>query len=348
MLPLACRPSSQEEQWYQILKKEKIGQEQPVLVTPAGGQARTERILVFGRGRWMAIARQIVQPGENQMLRGEALRAKRNPSVTELLVGQANFVAEQANHLDQFQGVDAINAGTELAGIINKWEAPTAVVPARSLMRRAIALWPDWTTFIMSSGHDLARDIPQLTEIRIEGGDTNALEEYAAWIKSAGEEKVDEYAVEAFEPLWRNPTNSVVATVSEWLFNDPASPWSKLPWQRSTFHDPLDSDLVKLAAFRKLLAREMENQVVVGSMQWQSGIGINIRYHLPRSSGGYHFDWPDAASPTNGTKVDIRRCDWIAWKLAKSKQIPFFNPFETIEKRDKAIKNDETELIKSK
>ncbi len=102
--------------------------------------------------------------------------------------------------------------------------------------------------------------------------------------------------------FWCNPTNSVVATVSEWLFNDPASPWGKLPWQRSTFHDPLDSDLVKLPAFRKLLAREMENQVVVGSMQWQSGIGINIRYNLPQSSGGYHFDWPDEESPTQSER----------------------------------------------
>ena len=143
------------------------------------------------------------------------------------------------------------------------------------------------------------------------------------------------------------PKERSVIEISEWLFNNTNSPWAKLPWQRSTFHDPIDSDLVKLPAFRKLLAREMENQVVVGSMQWQSGIGINIRYNLPQSSGGYHFDWPDEESPTNGTKVGIRRCDWIAWKLAKSKQIPFFNPFETIEKRDEAIKNAETELIKS-
>ena len=72
----------------------------------------------------MEAAREIVQPGENQKLRGEILRDKQSPSVTELLVNQADFVADQANHLDQFQGVDAINVGTELAGIINEWEKP--------------------------------------------------------------------------------------------------------------------------------------------------------------------------------------------------------------------------------
>jgi hypothetical protein len=346
MLPLACRSSSQEEQWYQTLEKEKVAQEQSVMVTPAGGQAHPEKMVVLGRGQWMETAREIVQPGENQKLRGEILRDKRNPSVTELLVNQANFVTDQASHLDQFQGVDAINVGTELAGIINKWEKPAAVSPAQVLMRRAIVLWPNWTTFIMSSGHDLARDIPRLAEIRIEGGDTNALDEYAAWIKTADEEKIDEYAIEAFEPLWHNPTNPVVVTVSEWLFNDTNSPWSKLPWQRSTFHDPLDSNLVTLPAFRQMLARELEDKSPFGSMQWQTGIGMNINYSVTGSSGGYHFDWPDAESPTNGTKVQIRYCDWIAWKLSKSKQISFFNPFAPIEKRDEAIKNAKAELLK--
>ena len=200
----------------------------------------------------------------------------------------------------------------------------------------------------MSSGHDLARYIPQLAEICIEGGDTNALAEYAAWIKSADEEKVDEYAVEAFEPLWRNPSDPTISTVSDWLFNDPTSPWSKLPWKRSHFHDPLDSDLVKLPAFRRLLVREMEDKTPAGSIQWQTGMGLNFRYNVPGSSGGYHFDWPTAESPTNGTKVEIRRCDWITWKLSRSKQILFFNPFAPVETRDAAIKDAQADLIKSK
>ena len=135
-------------------------------------------------------------------------------------------------------------------------------------------------------------------------------------------------------------------TVSEWLFNDTNSPWSKLPWQRSTFHDPLDSDLVKLPAFRKLLARELENQTVVGSIQWRTGNGQNIIYNLTNRNGGYQFTWPDAEIPADGTKVEMRRCDWVAWSLSKSKQISFFNPFAPIEKRDEAIKNSKAELLK--
>lgn len=319
-----------------------------------------------GVGQWLQAARDIMQPdnesgvagggfymstplkaGEKPKYRGEVLRSKSFPSVADLLLKRASEVAADASQKDQTMGISAIRDGTELVSILAQWDKPaTSVAPAQSLMRHAIALWPNWTTFISSDGHDLARYIPQLTEIRVEGGDTNALDEYAAWIKLADEGKVDEYANEAFKPLWRNPTNPAVVTVSEWLFNDTNSAWSRLPWQRSTFHDPLDSDMVKLPAFRKLLARELENPTTVGSMQWQTGIGININYNVTGSSGGFHFDWPDATSPTNGTKVEIRRCDWVAWKLSQSKQIPFFNPFVAVEKRDEAIKKAEVELLK--
>jgi hypothetical protein len=67
---------------------------------------------------------------------------------------------------------------------------------------------------------------------------------------------------------------------------------------------------------------------------------------LTNRSGGYQFAWPDAESPTDGTKVEVRWCDWVAWSLSKSKQIPFFNPFAPIEKRDEAIKNAKIELVK--
>ena len=280
-------------------------------------------------------------------MRGEVLRSKTNPSVTDLLLKRATAVAEEANKKDQSMAVEAIGNGTELVSILSQWDKPaSAVAPAQSLMRHSIELWPNWTTFIMSSGHDLARYIPRMTQIRVEGGDMNALAEYAEWVKSAGEEQIDEYVIDAFEPLWRNPSNQTVSTLSEWLFNDSASPWSKLPWKRSHFHDPLDSDLVKLSAFRRLLVRELENQTVAGSMEWHVGQGINISYHTGTSNGGHHFAWPETESPADGTKVEIRRCDWVAWTLSKSKQIPFFDPFASVEKRDEAIKNAKAELIK--
>jgi hypothetical protein len=289
-----------------------------------------------------------LKTGGKPELRGEILRVKKNPSITELLLKRAIETAEQANKQEQAMGVQAIQNGAQLVDILSRWDKPaTAVVPAQMLMRHAIDLWPKWTTFIMSSGHELARVIPQLTEILVSGGNTNALTEYCVWIKSADQEKIDLYPIEAFEPLCRHPEDPAASGTSEWLFNDAASPWSKLPWQRSAFHDPLDSDLVKLPAFRKLLTRELEKQNLVGSMEWHTTNGGTISYNETRSSGGYQFTWPEPQSPVDGSKTQVRRCDWVAWSLSKSKQIPFFNPFSPIETRDKAIEKAKEALVKS-
>jgi hypothetical protein len=135
--------------------------------------------------------------------------------------------------------------------------------------------------------------------------------------------------------------------VSEWLFNDTNSPWSKLPWKRSTFHNPLDSDLVKQPAFHKLLARELDKKDAVGSMEY---IRPNtISYNLKDFGGGTRgFPWPTGEPPVIGTKVEIRKCDWIAFSLSNAKQIPFFNPFALVEKRDEAIRNAKTDLMNPK
>lgn len=331
-----------EERWYSTLKDDRAG-----------------------NGPWLQAARNIMQPdnimgvpggffsttapiaeGKKPSFRGEILRSKQNPSVTELLLKRAEAAAEQASQLDQSKGVDAISTGSEFVRILSEWEKPSvAVAPARSLVRHAIELWPNETTFIMSSGHDLARFIPQLTQVRVLGGDTNALVEYAEWVKSASEEKVESYALEAFDPLLKSPHHPTVVSLTDWLFNDPASPWSKLPWQRASFCKPIESDLIKLPPFRRLLLRELAKREKAGSMQYFAP--NTVSYELKEFGGGSRgFPWPEAERPALGTKVEVRRCDWIAWSLSNAKRIPFFNPFTPIEKRDEAIKNTKALLEK--
>jgi hypothetical protein len=320
-----------------------------------------EQRLALDQGQWLEAARTIVQPddragvpggglvparplsgGGPSKMRGEALRAKTNPSVTELLLKQAGVVADQANQHDQVEGVEAIRVGAELSRIIFLWEKPAAAAPARAIMRRALQLFDDPNSYIMSSGDDLPRYLAELTDLRADSGDPNALAEYAAWIKTADQKKVLRDAVTVFEPLCHHPDDPAAAAAAQWLFTDPASPWSKLPWPAGGFHDPLNSDLVKLPPFRRLLAGDLENQTNVGTMQWTGG---NISYNLERYSGGGHLAWPTADPPADGAKVDLRRCDWVAWSLSQSKQIPFFNPFASMEQRDAALRQARAVLL---
>ncbi len=357
------RGQSAEERWYSVLRNEKITQEQSVLVGAAGSETR-RNVLVLGRGPWMDAARVLVQPdnvlavpgsghyvvnplppGAPVKIRGEVLRAKKNPSVTELLLQQAEVVVDQANRLDQFQGVDAIRIGCELTQIIRQWEKPAARAPARALLRRAIELCSDRNSFIMSSGHDLARYIPQLVDIGVDTGDTAALVDYAQWVKSVDAATVEQYALEAFAPLVRNPRDANAVSAAEWLFNDPSSPWNQLPWKGVSFPNPVESDLIRLPAFRKLLARELSKTNVIGSMEYFRP--DTITYSLKDFGGGSRgFPWPPATAPAIGTKAEIRHCDWIAFSLSNAKRIPFFNPFAPIEERDEAIRNARVSLEK--
>jgi hypothetical protein len=331
-----------EERWYSILKDDRAGKEQ-----------------------WLQAARSIMQPenisgvpggpfytqrppaaGEKPKPHGEALRVKKNPSLTELLSKRANFVAAEATKQDQSMGVEAIRGGCEFVAVLSEWESPSvAVVPAQILMRHSITLWPNWTTFIMSNGHDLARYIPQLTQIRVRGGDTNALAEYSAWVRAADAEKVDQYALEAFDPLLKNASEPTAKSVAEWLFNDAASPWSQLPWKRVSFHNPVESDLIKVPAFGHLVSRELERREIVGSMEYFRP--NTVSYNLKDFGGGSRgCTWPESESPAIGAKVEVRHCDWIAWSLSNAKRIPFFNPFAPMEKRDEAIANARSLLEK--
>jgi hypothetical protein len=144
------------------------------------------------------------------------------------------------------------------------------------------------------------------------------------------------------------PDEKSVQAVADDLFNKPASPWSEMPWKQTAGYNPVESGLVKVPAFRRLLARELDNQEAVGSMQWRASnwVSYEIRNY---GGGGRGVAWPEGVErPADGAKVDIRQCDWIAWSLSNSKQISFFNPFAPVETRDEAIKNAKADLLKSK
>jgi len=62
---------------------------------------------------------------------------------------------------------------------------------------------------------------------------------------------------------------------------------------RVHFADPVESDLIKVPAFRKLLIRELENRDLAGSMEWRVDRGLS--YKLSDHSMGTHsWEWHDA------------------------------------------------------
>lgn len=289
------------------------------------------------RARWQEAANNIVQP-ENitrypggltvtspvptnapMRLRGEPLRLRSDPSVTELLSHRA---------LERPADGDAsydLSACCQFAECLAKWDPPATLEVARILSQRA-------ATTMKYSGADLGGHLTQLALIRARNGDPHAFDEYAVWIASTTPEQLGYHRSEQLEPLKLFPTNSMLAMAAKQMFAGTNSPWARLPWKDGRGGEMLDSGLFVLPAFRAMLARELEKTNDFGTVSWSGNNYLN--YQNTNSSGGFSFSFPENQSPTNGASVSIRWCDWIAVLLAKEKQIPFYNPFTPIGERD--------------
>ena len=142
--------------------------------------------------------------------------------------------------------------------------------------------------------------IGKLTLARVQAGDTNALADYAAWLKTASPERLETYLPDSLEPLIKFHDQQVIQLLADSLFNKIDSSWSALPWKQTGGFNPVETELARLPAFRKLLLRHLDKKDVIGSMEYFSS--NTISYSLKDFGGGTRgFPWPNAG--TTGIKA---------------------------------------------
>jgi len=316
-----------EDRWYSVLKDDaaglarwreaaaKITEPENVTSVPGAGFRR-------------------VEPADSPdpvRMRGESLRNKSDPSVAALLARRAVEVPE--NKSDDYDLATACEIALSLAAWNTEAAAPVAkilVERCRTAMEYSNAAhsWP-----VQRLGTFIAR----LTMIRARAANAGALDDYAAWLKTTTPERLGSaYLMESLEPLGKFPVNPALRAAAETLFNATNSAWGNFPWKGAAGHNVIESELISVPAFGRLLGRELDKTNVVGWLQWDAP--GNVRYQIERYESGSRrlvFSGMDELSP--GLKVELRWCDWIAWSLSNAKRIPFFNPFGTIDQRDKAI-----------
>src|SRR5205823_8247449 len=109
---------SPAERWYKMLQEENGS----ALEAARNILQPENEIGVPGAGHSISLP---LNPGQKSKFRGESLRAKRNPSVTELLIRHALAASD-------------VSQGVEFTSLLSQWEQSAAVSPARALMRRAM------------------------------------------------------------------------------------------------------------------------------------------------------------------------------------------------------------------
>ncbi len=329
-----------EERWFTVLQDDRAGLAGWLEV--ANCLTRTTKLATWSP----AYARLLPSsPATNApaLLSGEWLRAKVHPSVSEVLARRALEVPR--TNAASYDLTLACEIGLSLA----LWDLSAAGPVATTLVQRYQTVreysetrphqWPD---------QRLGTLIAALTCVRARAGEPSPFAEYADWLASTTPEGLGGYWKQSLAPLLEFPTNPVLQTTAARLFNDTNSPWAHLPWKGVGWANPFETSLVHMPAFRQLLVRELDVRTVCGSLSWRGP--ETLSYQLTNAanvSGSRILKLPEAARPTEGSEIELRWCDWIAWSLANAQQIPAFNPFMPLDQRNEVVRCTQARLQES-
>ena len=105
----------------------------------------------------------------------------------------------------------------------------------------------------------------------------------------------------------------------------------------------VDSYLMKVRAFRVMIARGLHNQSICGFIEWRAPgtVTFQITNYM---NGNRWLALPEGDRPAELTQLKIRWCDWIAWLIVRRKADSVFSPFAPLAKRDEAIQKADSAL----
>jgi hypothetical protein len=253
---------------------------------------------------WMLVEPEDAGPahgksGGRPQLKGEPLRGKKDPSVTELIVkriGQTDNPAWAA----------------ALALALRRWDEKAALPLMADLTTRCrdAAAW--------SSYHELIA-------ARLEAGDRKGLDDYVKWVRTLKPETLEGGGESwVFRPMWLNPKHPGMAEAAERLFADKGSPWLPLFRHEGT-EDRLvcgstelpASPLLALPAFRKAVLAELGNKGGRGAVVVRrDGAWSYLLEGIESVTCPSPIDPGNPEIPKQGAKGTFRICDFVAYHIA--------------------------------
>ena len=289
-----------EERWYQTLKDD--------AALPAHWVQAANNIAcptdVTTEDGWISTPGR--KPGEIPTLRGEVLRKKANPSVTELLSKRAHQLLERGN--------DPSLAG-ELTKDLTVWNPQGSAADVHQLFLSLLAQRDSQTQCSMTYL------LGQLFDAREQYGAPGTLPDYAEWARTLMPN--DSFATPkyVFKLMWRHPEQPDIARTAAWLFSDPHSPWVPLLGPSSVSYSSnlprlLQSPLLSLAPFRSLVLRGLEDTGYAGKITVSpTGKRMDFSTDFGWSTGLGNAEG-DVLKPAAGATIDVRICDMYSQYLS--------------------------------
>ena len=318
------------ERWYRTLLDDKAGPER--WLEAAGGIVSAE----------VKEGEPFPKPGTRPM-KGEALRAGRDPSVTALMIRRVADLDRTSNPMSfpDFAFGRACGMALDLVA----WDEKAALPTLRALMKECRERSDAWV------GQDerqrphfdqsLSSSIAEFAEIRDRLGDAGALDEYAAWLRTTSPKMLEFGRDAALGPLLAHRDHPSIASAARWLFNDPKSPWVPLVSEArnrdaNPFQNILASSLVVLPAFREALLAGLADRGRLGTVRLGEKGTLHYSYdggqQINSGSSNLELD----GIPT-GVEIPFRDCDYVAWTLSSLEGAPRCEPYWPEPRRDEAV-----------
>lgn len=305
-----------EERWYRLLADDASTpaywkEAASSIVAPA--DVAQNRSSMFGGG-WQTIPNRA--PGEIPALRGEALRAKTAPSVSELFIRRMQTEPSTTEK----DGVYAhLDNKLHYALALAKWDGRAHLDLLRTFTEELKA---DLGAEHKSYDGGVA-NIVKMYEARIAAGDAAALAEYAAWLPTLDRTKDIGFSTRTiFRIMWQHPDDPVIKETAKKLFLNEGAPWNpQIGKARSSFvHGLVKTPLIGMPEFREAVIRSLQDKSTAGSVT----IGKNGNLSI-RGDGGWGLnvtDEEDSLKPAEGETRPFRVCDIYARQLSEIAGFP--------------------------
>lgn len=280
-------------------------------------------------GVWISVPTSKI--GVQQRMVGEELRARTNPSVTELLSKRALQIAgsgEIYSSKDQFDGSDALRIGIALA----KWDLQKALSTLRQLTNRGayLAVHPSLRG---NAAESIYAPAGHVFYWRIRGGDPVAWSDYETMVREF--EPNSFVPTEFFLPLWQFDKSKRSNEIARLTFLEESSKFMAAMRQLAGLGHLMmlvNTPLLKVAAFRELLIRLLADNKIIGSAVKQNNM---MRYELKDGGSGSRSLNDDAAK--TGETGEYRLADAVALEIAQLKGAPTYSPFWKGPKRTEGL-----------
>ena len=280
------------------------------------------------------------KPGSRPM-KGEPLRAGRDPSVTALMLRRAGQIERtddpQSSRDRGFEGACRMGA------ILATWDEKASLPLLKELSKECRARSNRWRDQEnpQNADQNLASSLAKFTQIRVKLGDIGALHEYAAWLRTTSPTMLEYGTFEALQPLLAQPDHPALASAARWLFNDPKSPWVPLlpearGEQSSHFRNLFASPLIAVAGFREGVLAGLADKTPLGTVERDENRSVHREIkNLPTMN--YSSSYLDLAGVAVGVKYPFRSCDDLASNLSDLEGCPRCDLFWPETRRDEAV-----------